>query len=187
VKAAAAAALMMAAFGVGRGAAADQAAAAGSIRPGQWEMTARMDSVEVPGLSDDQLEQMRAAVTRPNTSLTCITPEKAADPLGEFRRSAASVPEQTCEISEDVFSGGVMRIAMMCRGSGEAPGSTRMSLIGQYTATSIDGRLSIGTESPPPAPEAQPQVVRLSGSYTGRRLGECPHAPAAPAEPAPQN
>jgi hypothetical protein len=52
--AAAAMALTVVALGVGRGAAADQppppgdAGAAGAIQPGQWEISARMESIEMP-------------------------------------------------------------------------------------------------------------------------------------------
>jgi hypothetical protein len=87
-------------------------------------------------------------------------------------------PERSCEISETVFSGGAMRLAMTCRDLDEDPTSTRISINGRYTATSMDASLSISTESPPLTPAAQAHSIRIAGTYTARRLGDCPAAPA---------
>lgn len=191
VSAAVAAALMFASPSGGTGAGADQAAtpapgggSAGSIQPGQWEMTARVVSIEMPGAPPALQEQIRSQSRRADTSRTCITPEQAANPLNEFQRMATSMPGQTCQISENVFSAGVIRFAMTCQASGEAPSSTRMSMTGQYAATSIDVSLAFDVENP--GEGAPGQTLRMRSSLTGRRLGDCPPAPPAPpAAPAP--
>lgn len=182
--AAAAAALSMVALGVGNGAAADQRAASGSgggsILPGQWEMTTRVELVEMPGATPQQQEAIRSQLGRADARRTCIAAEEAADPLREFRRTASNLPGQTCQITEEVFTGGAIRFAMACRGSGEAPASTQVSMTGTYAATAIDAGLSITVANPAPSPAAQAQSIRMRSSITGRRLGDCPPPAAAP-------
>ena len=60
----------------------------------------------------------------------------------------------------------------------------RLSLIGRFEATSMTARLSINAEGPATRPPGPRQTIRIVGSLTGRRLGDCPsNAPA----PAPSN
>lgn len=177
----AAAALIVVALGVGKGAVAGQAVAGGeSLQPGQWEMTTRVESVEMPGAPPEVEAQSRAQNGRTDVSRTCITPAQAADPLQGLRRAATSMSGQTCEIPENVFAGGAIRLGMTCRASGAAPTSIRMSMTGRYTATSIEARVSV--DSATQAATSSPGLtIRVATSLTGRRLGDCPPAPPAPA------
>lgn len=185
----AAAALLVVALGVGKSAAADPAAAGVSLQPGQWETTARVEGFEMPGAPARTQAQARAQMRREESSRACITPEQAADPLQPLRRLSGSMSGQTCRISDDVFTGGAIRLAMTCQGPDEGP-TTRLSMIGRYDATSMTARMSVGIETPPTGPSVARQTIRIVANVAGRRLGDCSPEPPAPApipSPAPEN
>lgn len=182
--AAAAVALTVVALGAGRSAAADQPGE--SIQPGQWEITMRADSFDMPGASAEELARFRSEMGRDDSRTICLTPERAPDPMRTLLGLDRSRPGQTCRTPENVFARGVIRLAMTCQRSEEAAASRQLSLIGRFAATSLTARISVSAEGPAAGSPGRRQTYRVLGSVTGRRLGDCP--PGAPAPiPAPSN
>jgi hypothetical protein len=144
-----------------------------SLQPGQWETTTRMTSIEVPGAPEAMVTQMRAQLAnRADTQSRCITPQEAANPAGNMLNPGGG--GQGCTFTDNTFAGGVINVNGSCAGPG-GRGSMRMGLQGSYTATTIEGRVSAEVTAPPgAAPPGTPQTVRMSGTMTARRTGDCP-------------
>jgi hypothetical protein len=133
-----------------------------SIQPGQWEMTTRFASVEVPGVPEAMAKQVQAQLTsQPQVQNTCITPAQAANPTGGM----FSQDPQGCNYTENTFSGGVIRIRGTCQAPGG--GQSQMSWEGRYTETTMEGNLNMEVTG-------GPQAMRMRGSMSGRRTGDCP-------------
>jgi hypothetical protein len=138
-----------------------------TIQPGQWEMVTQMTTVEAPGAPEPVVAQMRAAMANQRqTQSTCITPEQARNPsrnmVGQGNNAAG------CEFSDTTFAGGNIRIRANCRPPGA--GQMEMSVEGDYTATTMNGRINVNMTAPP---GAGVQQIRMSGTLTGRRTGDC--------------
>lgn len=154
---------------------------AGSLQPGQWEMTSRLESIEIPGAPPEVQAQMGGQRGRAQTDRTCITAAQASNPLRQLRESMAGPGGQNCQTSEDVFAGGVIRIRTTCRRPGGAVGSAQIAMEGTFTATTLAARISVNAEG---ANVAGPgtTAMRLTTNLSGRRIGDCP-ANAPPTAP----
>ena len=132
------------------------------VQPGQWEMTTRFSSVEIPGMPPAMAQQMQAQLAnRPQVQTTCITPAQAANPAGGM----FSRDPQGCTFTEQTFSGGTIRVRGSCQTPGQ--GQTQMSYEGRYTQTTMEGNLTAEVSG-------GPQNMRMAGTMTGRRTGDCP-------------
>lgn len=135
-----------------------------SIQPGQWETTTRMTSIDMPGAPPAMLAQVRAQLAnQAQTQSSCITPEQAANPAGSMLNTGSGA--SACQFTDSTFAGGVIRVNGSC--PGPAGASMRMSLVGSYTATTMEGRISSDIQG-------GPQSMRMSGTLTSRRTGDCP-------------
>lgn len=143
-----------------------------TLQPGQWEMTTTMTNIEVPGAPEAVAAQMRAAMaSQARTQNECITPEEAANPVGAMMNPGGNT--QGCTFSEQTFAGGVMRMAASCPAP-QGGGSMRTSLNGTYTATTMEGQISAEVDAGANTPAGMPRNIRMSGTFTGRRTGDCP-------------
>jgi uncharacterized protein DUF3617 len=141
-----------------------------SLQPGQWETTTKMTEVEAPGMPEAVLQQMRAGMAnQTQTRSECMTQEEAANPAGNIVN--AGNQGGGCQFSESTFTGGNINVQGTCNGPA-GPGTMRMSIQGTYTANTIDGRIVTEVQSPPGTPGGV-QSIKVSGSLTGRRTGEC--------------
>lgn len=142
-----------------------------SMQPGQWEMTTRATNVELPGVPEQLAAQMRTAImSQPQTQSQCITPEEAANPVG--RMMSPSGDSQGCTFTDQTFSGGTIRISGTCQAPG-GRGSMRNTVTGTYTATTLEARMETEVTAPPGGPPGMPQTIRMRGTMTSRRTGDC--------------
>ena len=163
---AAAPALLLIACGDGPGGGGGGSAVA--LQPGQWETTVQFTSIEIPGAPQEAVAQMREMMSRPQTRSECITPEQAANPTGNMMSAGGG---SNCQFGESTFAGGAIRVRGTCQQPGQ--GSAQMSMDGSYTATTMQAQISSEVQAPPSAPKGGPQSVRMSGTFTSRRTGEC--------------
>ena len=138
-----------------------------SMQPGQWEHTVQFTSIEAPGVPEAQLAAMRQMMGQPQTSAECMTPEQAANPTGRMLNPKGG---QNCQFTDNVFAGGTIRVHGTCQQPGGT--SARMNMDGTYTATTMNVQLS--SEMTMPAGMPGPRSLRMSGTMTGRRTGDCP-------------
>ncbi|HEX8640876.1 MAG TPA: DUF3617 family protein [Allosphingosinicella sp.] len=141
-----------------------------TLQPGQWEMTTKMTEVEAPGMPEAALAQMRTAMaSQTQTRSDCMTQEEANNPAGNIVN--AGTQSGGCNFTESTFAGGNINVRGTCTGPG-GPGSMQMAITGTYTQTEINGRISTEMQAPAGMPGGA-QSIRVSGTLTGRRTGEC--------------
>lgn len=144
---------------------------ADQIQPGQWETSVQFSSIEVPGMPPEAAESMRQMMARPRTTQECITPEQAANPTGNLANVGGG--PGNCEFGEQTFSGGTMRMRATCRQADQT--SMQMSMDGTYTATTMQANITSEVTPPAAATAAgAPQQVRMRGTFSSRRIGDCP-------------
>jgi hypothetical protein len=146
--------------------------AAQTLRPGRWEMTTRLVSIEMPGATPDMQAQLRAQpIPPPETQANCVTPEEASDLLGNFRQEILRTqPNLSCQIGDQQFGGGRIRFAMNCRGLNGQP-DTRMAVVGAFTENNV--QMGISAETSMPTGNGATQGARIETTMTGRYVGAC--------------
>ena len=150
-----------------------QAPAAGTMRPGLWEMTTRVVTVEAPTAPPEIQAQLQAAMAaQPQVERSCLTPAEAANPGTAIRdRVIQGQSGYSCETGESVFAGGRIRMTLNCRSTSGAP-DLRQAMAGSYTAETMQAAIS--GEGATPATATSPSIpVRVESTLIGRRVGEC--------------
>jgi len=140
-----------------------------AIRPGQWDMTTEMTSVEAPGAPEALVQQIRAQLASQRTTQSqCITAEMARNPSRNMmgRQNPAG-----CEFSDTTWAGGTIRVRATCRPPGSP--TVQMTLEGTYGAEQINSRINMNMEMPNPTGAGGPIQIRVGGTMNGRRTGDC--------------
>lgn len=148
--------------------------AAVAMRPGVWETSFRVLSVEAPTAPSEIGERLRAGIsTAPVTERSCLSQAEAADPataVGD--RAVRTQTGYTCDSGERVFSGGRIRMTLTCRSATGQP-NLQQAMVGSFTAETLQA--AITGESATPATDMLPAYpVRIESTLTGRRIGDCP-------------
>ena len=161
--------------GANRMAAGNASASSGgptTLRPGRWEMTIRFVSVDMPNAPADMAERLRAQpLPAPQTQINCMSQSEASDLVANFRRQVIqNQPNLSCDIGDQRFGGGQIRIAMNCRGLNGQP-DQRMAMVGRYTDSSV--QIAVSAASSTPIGNGTMQAVRIDSTMIGRRVGEC--------------
>jgi hypothetical protein len=141
-----------------------------SLQAGQWETTVHFTSIDLPGAPPAAVAPMRAAMTQPQVRSDCMTAEQAANPTARMMNTGTN--PNACQFTDNVFTGGTIRVHGTCQDP--ARGSMQISWDGSYTATTMTAQVT--TEMHAPAGTQGPQTIRMSGTMTGRRTGDCPAA-----------
>jgi hypothetical protein len=139
-----------------------------SLQPGMWETSVQFSSIDVPGAPPAELAAMRAMMGRPQAHSECMTPEQAANPAQRMMNPSSN--GNACQFTDSTFAGGVIRVHGTCQAPGRGTSTTNME--GTYTATTMQATVS--SEIHPPAGTPGPQSVRMSGTLSARRTGDCP-------------
>ncbi|HTU10842.1 MAG TPA: DUF3617 domain-containing protein [Allosphingosinicella sp.] len=144
-----------------------------ALQPGMWETTVTFSNIEVPGVPEAQVAAMRQAMSRPQTRSECMTPEQAANPSGNMMNPGGQAG--ACQFSKSTFANGTIDVAGSCNAGGR--GSLNMTMAGTYTPTTMTANVTTAVR--PPAGTPGPQEVRMTGSLSARRTGDCPGGAAA--------
>lgn len=135
--------------GGGGGKAADVA-----MQPGEWEMTATLLKMSVPGAPSQPTPP-------PQSSRRCISAQDLASPTKGLVQDANN---PSCTFETNSVSGGEIRFAFRCP---SPQGEMRATVNGRYTATTVELDQQIRVQS------AAGQM-EIDARTTGRRVGECP-------------
>ena len=147
-----------------------QASAASSLQPGRWEMTMRVVSLEVPNAAPEMAERLRAQpMPPPQMTPNCITPQEASDFVGNFRQQLLQNQVMSCDMGDQQFGNGRIRISMTCRAQ-NGP-EQRLAMVGSFTETSIQAAVTAASSMP--VGNGAMQSVLIESTLTGRRVGEC--------------
>jgi hypothetical protein len=152
-----------------------------TMQPGLWEMAVQIRSLDVAGAPPEAQARIRSQVGRTQTNRNCITPEEARNPIGQMRDMVAQGRAASCQFTDQVFGGGVIRIRATCAGPAGRGSSGRVAMEGTFTATTVQATLTFSAQGA--ANPAMPGVtgVNMAADLRGRRVGECPARPVPPA------
>lgn len=141
-----------------------------TLQAGEWTMTTEMTEIEIPGMPEEMVAQMREQMGEQSESSTrCITEEEAADPGANL--FTPDDADQDCDFGESTVAGGVINIAGTCEAPG-GQGTATMAINGTYTATTMAAELSVNVEG-------GPMAMTMAGNMTAERTGDCAAEPDA--------
>lgn len=135
---------------------------AATLRPGQWEMTASLTNIEIPGAPPQAAEQMKAQMGRQQTQTQCLTQEEVSN-IAEKLANASS-QGANCNFSRRTFAGGTIDVAGTCQ---SPQGQMEMTMTGAFTPETMNMNMDMNVTG-------GPQTMRMSLTTTGRRIGDCP-------------
>jgi hypothetical protein len=147
------------------------------VQNGQWEVTSELVSVDMPAAMAEQQQQARRliGVAQANPP-SCISAAEARTLVQDMRRAPP-----TCQVSDEVYAGGVMRTRVSCPAQGAGQPAVSLLLDGNFSATTFN--VTITEEATSPAGTNEGSMRRVQ-RLRARRLGDCPSQPATPAMPA---
>ena len=94
-------------------------------RPGRWQGTFKLESMDMPGMPPQAREAMKKSMGTTQTYFTCLTPEQAAKPDASFFQKSAP----GCVYEHFTMAGGKLDAEMTCP-AGHGP--TKMTMAGSY-------------------------------------------------------
>jgi hypothetical protein len=130
------------------------------LKPGQWESTMTLESMDMPGMPPEARKMMESQKGTAHAFSHCLTPEDAAAPnAGFFQKDASG-----CTYDHFTMAGGRIDAAMTCP---EGSGMGKMKMQGTYGPEAY--ALAIQSES-----QMQPgQPMKISMKVASRRTGDC--------------
>ena len=123
------------------------------IKPGKWETTVTIDSMDMPGMPAFMLKKMMGHTT---TVSSCITPEQAAD----GPKALVDNSKGKCHYTSFSASGGKFSAVMECA---MPSGTMTSAAAGTYTATTLD----VSTTGSATGPRGMNTKSHSSGHYLG--------------------
>ena len=128
------------------------------LRPGMWEHTSTVTSMEMPGAPAG----MGAAMAGQTTTISsCLTAEQLAEgPEALFNQSQGQ-----CAYDNFEMGGGVVAASGACSAPG-GQGAMTMVSSGTYTATTYEAKSTISMTMPG-------GEMKIQAESSGRRTGDC--------------
>jgi hypothetical protein len=140
---------------------ANKVAASGmNPRPGRWQASLKIDSMEMPGMPAAAKQAMNKSLGAAQNYFTCLTPEQANRPNAEFFQKTA----KNCKYDHFTMADGKIDAAMTCDAGGNA---TKMAMLGSYSGDVYDLKVTSQGEMQKGMP------MNMAMSITSRRVGEC--------------
>ncbi|ARS28450.1 DUF3617 domain-containing protein [Sphingomonas sp. KC8] len=115
------------------------------IKPGAWDATTELVSMEVDGVDPAML---KGNVGRKTEFKNCVTPEQAARPASDFF-AHPDLKNGNCKSESFDMAGGKLSAVIVCQsGEGQA-GPMRMELSGNYAPDSYDMTVTMNGKGGP--------------------------------------
>ena len=132
----------------------------GLLRAGQWSTTVSIEEMDMPGIPPEAAEQMKRMVAQSHTAESCLTPEEARRPKGDFFGG-----NENCRYDHFRMGGGKIDAAMRCEQGGSAQ---LMQMAGTYSPESYQMRMKATTQG---GPGGEAMTMRMK--VEAKRVGEC--------------
>lgn len=140
---------------------ASKVAASGMLpRPGRWEGTLKLTSMDMPGMPAATREAMNKSLGAVQRQTTCLTAEQAGKMDGSFFQKAAP----GCTYEKFTMEGGKIDAVMVCP---PGAGPTRMAMNGTYGADAYDLKISGSGEM------TKGVAMNMAMEVSSRRIGDC--------------
>lgn len=118
------------------------------VKPGEWETTTELVSMELEGVDP---AMFKSNLGKKTVIKNCVTPEQAARPAAEFF-SNPETKNGNCKSEKFEMAGGQMSGVVTCQAGEGQPGPMRMEMTGTY------------------APDAYATTVSMTGSGAGGKV-----------------
>jgi hypothetical protein len=129
-------------------------------RPGRWQGTFKLESMEMTGMPPQAREAMKKSMGAEQTYFTCLTPEQAMKPDASFFQKSAP----GCVYNHFSMAGGKLDAKMTCP-AGNGP--TEMTMAGTYGETDYDLKITGKGEL------QKGMAMNMSLAIAMHRVGEC--------------
>lgn len=133
----------------------------GLVRPGKWVSTVSVDKMDVPGVPPQVAEKMKAMVAQTRTAESCLTPEEAKQPAGNFFSA-----NDNCRYDHFTMHAGKVDALMRCAQGG-------MTQVMRMTGTYSRNAYSMQMKSKSADGGNNGHGLSIEMSVNARRVGEC--------------
>lgn len=134
--------------------------AAPAFQPGRWESTMKMEKMDIPGMPPEARAMMAKSPAMARTISTCLTPERAAKPGGDFFNQNNA----NCVYDHFSMGGGKLDATMTCNGK---TGKLTMTMNGTFSPDQYEVHTSSQEQMP------GGQAMNVGMTVTSHRVGEC--------------
>lgn len=132
----------------------------GFVQPGKWSSTITIEDVQMPGAPPATAAQMKKMMMQTRTAESCLTPEEAKAPKGDFFGGSES-----CRYDHFKMGGGKIDAKMHCA---QDKGSQVMEMSGSYSPTSYEMHMKSQVQGGEPG-----QAMTMQMRVESKRVGEC--------------
>ena len=130
------------------------------VRPGKWVSTVSIEAMEMPGMPPQAAEQVKRMAERTHTTESCLSPEDARQPKGNFFGG-----NENCRYDHFRMGSGKIDAEMRCTQEGV---TQVMAMDGTYSPESYQMRMKATTEGGPAGGN-----VTMQMKVEAKRVGEC--------------
>lgn len=139
------------------------AASEARFATGKWEVTSQIIDAETGSVVADTT--LSSKMKEPaEINRLCVGPDRVEDGVFSFPEGHA------CRVAERSYQDGKMRLVAQCLDE-EMGGS--MIMLGDYTATSVNGIMDMNVTSNRLVENEGPISVKMKVSVSAKRIGEC--------------
>lgn len=132
------------------------------IRPGKWQSTMKIESIDAPGMPDSVKSAMRDMNDRAQVFESCLTKDQAERPKEDFFAGK----DNSCRYDHFTMGEGRIDAKMRCSQGGM---NQVMELDGNYSPTTYSMRMTSSTEGG----EGAAANIRMQMRVDAKRIGEC--------------
>ena len=129
------------------------------VRPGKWLSTVTIQEMDMPGMPPEFSAKMKEAMVAKQVE-TCLTPEQAKRPQGDFFAA-----DKSCQYDHFEMKGGKLNATMRCARDGM---SQATSMTGNYSPDAYDMTMSTKVEGSGPQ-----SGMTMKMQVAAKRVGDC--------------
>ena len=134
------------------------------VAPGRWETVMTIEDMQIPDMPPQMAEKMKAHMGQGMKHVSCLTPEEAKRPKGDFFGG-----EKECRYDHFKMAGGTIDAKMVCA----MQGATRtMTMNGSYSANTYHMAITSAGTGPSGAMGNMSMKMKIDGNRTGVCTGK---------------
>lgn len=134
------------------------------VSPGRWEGTMTISNLNIPDMQPQMAERMKAAMGKPKTFVSCLTPDQAKAP----REGFFGGEQESCKFAHYTMGNGKIDAEMTCHQGGAV---RTMKMSGSYGPANY--AMTMESAGGGGAKDGPMSAMTMKMNLTGKRTGEC--------------
>jgi hypothetical protein len=134
------------------------------VSPGRWEGTMTISEMSIPDMPPQVAAQMKTAMGKPKTFVSCLTPEEAKAPKEGFFGGE----QKSCKFAHYTMGNGKIDAEMTCNERGAA---RTMKMSGTYSPDTY--AMTVASTGSGGAKGGPMSNMSMKMSMSGKRTGAC--------------